>query len=121
MPKPLLSLSLTRVILLLAALAAVYFLINGATQALRSYQLGQEEERSEDELRQSHEEYRRLEALRDYLNSDEYIEGAAREQLGLVRPGEKGIAVISLSPTPTPSPNGEDEGQELWWESLVRP
>ena len=118
MLKHLSGISLTRVILLLAATAAIYFLVTGAVQALRTYQLAQEEERLGGELQQLEARYQRLEALRDYLNSDEYIEGMARSQLGLVRPGEESIVVISLSPTPTQSPE-EDAGQDLWWESLV--
>lgn len=34
------------------------------------------------------------------LNTPEYIERIAREQLGLIRPGE--IAIILVRPTPTP-------------------
>ncbi len=36
------------------------------------------------------------------LNTPEYIERIAREQLGLIRPGE--IAVILVRPTPRPTP-----------------
>ena len=113
--------SLTRVVLLLAALAAIYFLVTGGMQALRTYQMGQEAEGLEKELQQLQERYRRLEALYEYLDSDEYIEGVAREQLGLVRPGEKSIIVLSTAPTTTPSPAEEHEGPPLWWESLVGP
>lgn len=108
----------------MTALVVTYFLVSGALQAVRSYQLGQEEGRLEEELRQSQERYRRLEALRDYLSSDEYIETVAREQLGLVRPGEQGIVVIAPAPTPTPQPGPDGEAsppQELWWEELIRP
>ena len=43
----------------------------------------------------------RLEALREYLNSNEYIEGVAREELGLVRQGETSIVVIPTIASPT--------------------
>ena len=112
------NLSATRLVLLLAAVAVVYFLVTGAMQAVQSYQLGQEAEQLEEELRQVEERYRRLEALRNYLNSDEYIEAVAREQLGLVRPGEMSIVVISTSSPPTPGEE-EEPTPELWWEALI--
>lgn len=102
----------------------IYFLFSGALQAVRSHQLGQEGGRLETELHRLQERYRRLEALRDYLNSDEYIERVAREQLGLVRPGEAAIVVIAPAPTPTPQPGSSETKsptQELWWEELIRP
>ncbi len=42
-----------------------------------------------------------LEEIR-LLNTPEYIERVAREQLGLVRPGE--IAIMLVRPTPAPTP-----------------
>jgi cell division protein FtsB len=121
---PLRKLSATRVVFLIAAIAIVYFLFNGATQAIRSHQLGEEGQRLERDLRELQQRYRRLETLGDYLNSDEYIEAVARQQLGLVRPGERSIVVISTAPTPTPAGGDgeeEEESQELWWEALIRP
>jgi hypothetical protein len=72
------------------------------------------------------ERYDRLSALRDYLNSDEYIEWIARRELGLVGPGETGIIVQSAA---TPVPSGveaeeeqgsqADQGQGRWWEDVI--
>jgi hypothetical protein len=74
------------------------------------------------------ERYDRLTALRDYLNSDEYIEWVARRELGLVGPGETGIIVLS-EPTPASSTGaGEQEQgsqaeqgqqQDRWWEDII--
>ena len=63
-------------------------------QAVRSYQLGQQEDRLEEDIKQLQDRYQRLGGLRDYLNSDEYIEAAAREQLGLRRPEEASQMLI---------------------------
>jgi hypothetical protein len=55
------------------------------------------------------------------LNSPEYIERLAREQLGLVKPGE--IAIILVQPTPAPSPaggRGTDRRDERWWVRWFR-
>jgi cell division protein FtsL len=55
--------------------------------------------RERDDLRRQNAQLR--EEIR-LLNTREYIERLAREQLGLVRPGE--IAVILVQPTPSPRP-----------------
>jgi hypothetical protein len=66
-------------------------------------------------MRARHE---RLEALKEYLNSEEYIETVAREQLGLVREGETGFVAISTVPVPTPGAG--QAPPELWWDVLIR-
>lgn len=116
--KRLPRISTTRIIILVAALFVVYFVVSGALNAVRSHQLGQEETRLQADIDDLNSRYGRLTALKDYLNSDEYIEAVAREQLGLVRKGETGFVAISTQPTPSPAP-GEDE-PALWWDVLIR-
>jgi cell division protein FtsB len=67
-------------------------------------------------MQQRHE---RLEALSQYLGSDQYVEGVAREQLGLVREGETSIVVISTAPSAT-LVQDQPERDELWWQNLIR-
>jgi cell division protein DivIC len=107
----------TRVVLIITALAITYFLVTAVLGAVRSYQLQQREERLQTEIAELQSRYERLDALKAYLNSDEFIESAAREQLGLVRPGETGFITISSQPAPTPAPH---EPPELWWDALLR-
>jgi cell division protein FtsB len=107
-----------RIILLVTSLVVAYFLVTAALGAVHSYQLHQREGRLRAEIQQLNDRYERLDALRGYLNSDEYIEAAAREQLGLVREGETGIIAIAAQPSPTPSP--DDPRPELWWDVLIR-
>jgi len=82
--------------------------------------------REGDELRRENVQLR--EELR-LLNTPEHIERLAREQLGLVRPGE--IAVILVRPTPSPAPRSapratpqqaqrDGERGEGWWARLRR-
>ncbi|HXG42105.1 MAG TPA: septum formation initiator family protein [Dehalococcoidia bacterium] len=104
-----------RAVLALSAAAVVYILVTGGLGALRTHQLRQDEERLQAEVAQLQERQRWLEALRDYMQSDEFLEMMARQQLGLVRPGEKGIMVVSPSPTPAPTPT---DGRP-WWERLL--
>ena len=105
--------------LVVTAVIVGYFLVTGATTALRSNQLSEREDRLRAEISEFQERYERLEGLREYLGSDEYIEAVAREQLGLVREGETSIVVIPTSPSATPGPDEPEEG-ELWWETLIR-
>ena len=107
-----------RIILVVTALVVTYFLVTAVLGSVRSYQLHQREERLRTEITELQGRYTRLEALRDYLNSDEYIEAAAREQLGLVREGETGFIAIASQPAPTPAP--DDPHPELWWDVLIR-
>ncbi len=101
-----------------AALIAVYFLMTGAVNAIRAHQLRQHEHRLQQDIQDLQSRYDRLQALKDYLNSDEYVESVAREELGLVMRGEEGIVAISSAPAPTPAP-GENE-PSLWWDVLIR-
>lgn len=73
--------------------------------------------RERDELRRQNAQLR--EEIR-LLHTPEYIERLAREQLGLVRPGE--IAVILVPPTPAPAarPAPEGTGGDGWWARLQR-
>ena len=105
--------------LALTAVIAGYFLVTGATTALQSRQLSEREDRLQAEIAGLQQRYERLEALREYLDSNEYIEAVAREELGLVRPGETSIVVIPTVASPTPGP-GEEDDSDLWWEALIR-
>ena len=112
------GLSTHRAILLVTALVVAYFLITAGVHEVRSHQLRQQESRLRSEIVQIEQRHQRLEALREYLNSDEYIESVAREQLGLVREGETGFIAISTRPSATPA-SGEPQS-ELWWDVLLR-
>ncbi|MDP2947920.1 MAG: septum formation initiator family protein [Chloroflexota bacterium] len=112
-------------VLLATAVVVVYLLFTAGSNAISTFQLRQDEATLRDEVQKLEERYRQLSALRDYLNSDEYIEWAARRQLGLVRSGEMGIIVQPLA-SPTPPAEGEEgEGSQSgqppqrWWEALI--
>ncbi len=99
-------------------MVVVYFLVSGAFNAIHSEQLKQQEGRLRQDVEQTQTRYQRLQALKEYLNSDEYIESVAREQLGLVKPGE--IGFIAISTVPTPTPVAGEGGRDLWWDELIR-
>jgi cell division protein FtsB len=115
-------------VLLATAVVVVYLIFTVASNAIQSFQLGQDEDRLRDDVQGLQERYNRLSALRDYLNSDEYIEWVARRELGLAGPGETGIIVLS-EPTPASSqggveeeqgsPAGQGQQQDRWWEDII--
>jgi cell division protein FtsB len=106
------------VVFIVSAVFAVYFLASFGISALRSQQLGNQEDILRSDIAGLEARYERLKALEQYLNSDEYIETTAREQLGLVKEGEIAFVAISSQPTPAPAP-GEPR-PDLWWEVLIR-
>lgn len=53
------------------------------------------------------------------LNDPEYQEKLAREQLGLVRPGETSYVVVP-GPTPTETVKVRIEPKRVWYEKLGR-
>jgi len=76
--------------------------------------------RERDELRLQNAQLR--EEIR-LLNTPEYLERLAREQLGLVRRGEIAIILVRATPAPSPeavpSPRPEPEEQAPWWSRLL--
>lgn len=117
MRKRLPRFSATRLILLAAAFMVVYFLATGAANFVRSHQLSQEESSLQSQIGEFESRYERLVALEQYLESDEYIEAIAREQLGLVKPGETAFIAIPTQPSPALE---EGAATDLWWEVLIR-
>lgn len=114
-------LSLARVVILGAVLVVGYLLFTAAGEVLLSRRLSQEEQRLRQELTKLQRQQVELEAIREYLQTDEYIEGVARRVLGLVRPGET-LVIVSSTVPPTPTPDGfaQEEGRR-WWEALYEP
>ncbi len=112
--------------LLATAVVVVYLVFTAVGNAIQSVQLGGDESSLSDEVQGLEDRYDRLSALRDYMNSDEYIERIARRELGLVGPGEMGIIVLS-TPTTVPAEGVGEEGsqaeqgqqQDRWWEDII--
>ena len=76
---------------------------------------------AEDRLAAIEEENRLLEARIAALHTPEEVERLAREQFGLVRPGEIGYVVLvppgEELPEAVPEPDPEPEAKP-WWEDL---
>ena len=109
--------------IIVAAVVVGYFLFAAAGDVLLSRELSGDKRELRSEVAELGRQQSELEAIRDYLRTDEYIEGVARRVLGLVRPGETLVIVSSsVQPTPAPTPQDGVEGDPRpWWEELYSP
>ena len=111
-----------KILLLLAAVAGGYFFFSGSADRLLSHNLSHEEQQVRDQIEELDEQKQDLEALRDYLQTNEYVEGVARKVLGVVRAGERLYVVESdAAPTPEGTPAESSDDKETWWERLYKP
>lgn len=108
--------------LLIAAVAIL--LVMAAAPLRQAYQQRQALAQEKVRLQALKEENRSLEQRISRLNDPEYQEKLAREQLGLVRPGETSYVVVP-GPTPTqttkaPAPEGRSWYQKVgsWFKEL---
>ena len=114
--RPAIGLSPRRVLIIAAFFIIGYFGVAIVGNALNRYELMREEERLRRDLATLQTQQRRLEALRAYMLTDEFIERAAREE-GLARPGDTSVIVVA----PTPTPGASDRPPGAWWERYFGP
>lgn len=107
-----------RIVLFVTVPLMVLFLLATVGWALEEYGQRQEEARLNAEIAQLKQRYQELERQEEYLKSDEYIEETAREELGLIKEGEKAVLVLPAPPTPTPvvtpTPVAKDASESPW-------
>ncbi len=117
---------------LLIAAGVIFVLVVIGEKAVQGYEMRQEARALQRRIEQLRQENRGLSQELDYLRSDEYIEKVAREELGLVRPGDVAVAIVQPQnkkdqlpapiPTPPPTPTPEPERRDVpnWqrWLSL---
>ena len=100
---------------IIAALAFIiggYFAFTTANYVLHNYQAGQDERAIRADIARLDREHDELIAVRDYLESDEYIEYQARRTLGLVRPGQTLVIVSGATPAAAPIAPGSTAGSD---------
>jgi len=90
----------------------MYFSYTAAVGWYRNHQLAEQRDRAEAQLRILEDKEAYLEAVLQYVSSDDYVEQQARRQLGYIRPGEVPFIVIG------PEPVQEDVVAGDWWERL---
>ena len=98
---------LTLAILLLGLFAYAFL-----QTAAQSYRLRESERLLFQEVQELRQQRAELEGLAAYLESDEYVEAFARQQFGLVKPGETLVIVDA------PTESAQRLPGERWWEAL---
>ena len=111
-------------------IAVILVLVVIGGKAVQGYDMRQEARALEQRIEQLRKQNRQLSNELDYYRSDEYIEKVAREELGLIRPGEVSIALVlpedkralSSQATPTPLPTTVPSATPLpiWQKWLYR-
>ena len=109
-------------VLLVSALVVGYLIFRASGSGLQSYRLAGEEQQIRREIAELERQHEELTVLREYLRSDEYIEGVARRVLGLVKPGET-LVIVSGPEEQGEGAVGEesDRPRQPWWEALFGP
>lgn len=100
-------------VLVVALLLLGLFCYAAVQTAAQSYRLRQHERAVYNQVQELRAQQAELQGVLAYLKSDEYIEAFARQQFGLVRPGETLVEVDAPQAPPTPRRPGEK-----WWEAL---
>jgi cell division protein FtsB len=103
----------THMVLTLALLLLGLFAYAFMQTAAQSFRLREAERDLFLEVQDLRAQRAELEGLATYLESDEYIEAFARQQFGLVKPGETLVEVDA----PPPGDGVRTPGQR-WWEAL---
>jgi cell division protein FtsB len=102
----------SRLIFAGGVLVAAYFIYLAAAGALQGHQLAQDREDASRAVVELEAKKSYLEAVREYVSSDAYVEQEARRRLGYIRDGEVPFSVIS------PPVEQEDEPRGDWWQRL---
>ncbi len=115
---------------LVVAAGVLFVLVVVGGKAVQGYEMRQEARAVERRIEELKRENRRMAQELEYYLSDEYIEKLAREELGLVRPGDVAVVIVPsdsrTSPPsmqiPTPVPTATPATREIptWqrWMSL---
>ncbi|MEX0751218.1 MAG: septum formation initiator family protein [Dehalococcoidia bacterium] len=108
-----------------AIIVIVYLVFTTGNYVVHYYQLRSDERELRQEIVDLGAEQEQLTAVRDYLESDEYVEEVARRTLGLVRPGETLVIVSGTDALPSATPAATAVAgavhDEDWWKALFVP
>ena len=117
-------------IIVIALPLHVYFGASAIGGALRVYQYQREITAVRADLARLEHRRQELEEQQLYLQSDQYIEKIAREELNLIKPGDQAVVIIPGdrlgAPTrvssPAPAPEGETKpGLAKWLDRFLGP
>lgn len=124
--KTLSSISLAQIVGLVGLILAGYFLIGFGEVALVSHQLRNTKATLQAEVTALEEEVAHLEARKQYVQTDAYVEKAAREEYKMSRPGDQvvvpmyregnGTDTQRKPATNKPAAPTPREPWRAWWE-----
>jgi cell division protein FtsB len=117
---------LTQIITIVVATMAISMIVDFGRKATANYRVRNEESQLEQEIAAEKAKHEALLRRRAYVQTDEYVESIAREELRWVRPGEIVVVPIPLErkPLPTaeipPAPTELAQKESHWqaWWSL---
>jgi cell division protein FtsB len=102
----------------------LYALVATGQKALANYRSNQETEALRTEVLGLRAENIQLQQAIERARTDTAIETIAREQLGLIKPGDRPVVIISqppqapAAPTPAPTPAPAPPAWRQWWDYL---
>lgn len=102
----------TRLVIFACLVVTGYFAYTASTGWFRNQQLAEDRAAAEARVAELEDTRAYLEAVKNYVGSDAYVEQEARRQLGFVREGEIPFVVTS------PPPEQTTERTGAWWERL---
>jgi cell division protein FtsB len=114
----------TQIITIVVATMAISMIVDFGRKATANYRVRNEERRLEQEIAAEGAKHQALLAHRAYVQTDEYVEQVAREELKWVKPGEIVVVPVPLESKPLPTPETPPAPTELvqreahwqaWW------
>jgi len=116
------SISLAQVMAFIGLILAGYFLVGFGKVALVGHQLRNSKAALQAEVAALEQDVADLEAEKAFVQTDEYIEQAAREEFKMSRPGDQVVVplfeddeVISSQQAPQSAPPALTEPWRAWW------
>jgi hypothetical protein len=124
--RPLLT--VTQMIALAAAILALFIVLDLNRRAQAGKQVGVGQEALDNQVQVEQTRQVELQATYEYVQSDAYVAAYAREEGGLLLPGEKRIVPLIAASTPqpaapsgppTPDPAADARPWHAWWQLLT--
>jgi Septum formation initiator len=123
------SVSPPHLTMLVVGVVAVYFIVGFYGKSLDSYRIGQRAAEVHQEIAQLEARIRELQAEVAYVQSDDYVERAAREKLNLARSGDRSVVILRgqtealgpPGPPPAASPGPSFGHLEEWLDLFFGP
>jgi cell division protein FtsB len=114
----------TQIVTIVVATMAISMIVDFGRKATANYRARNEEARLEQRIAAERAQHQALLARRAYVQTDQYVEQVAREELKWVRSGEIVVVPVPLYRVPPPTPEPPPAPTELiqreahwqaWW------